>query len=67
MFWKMAKAGLKPSKCELFQQQLTYLGHVISTKGVATDEGEIDAINSWPTPTKITEVQSLLGFMGYYH
>ena len=66
---KLEKAGLKfkPSKCELFWQQLTYLGHVISTKGVATDNGKIDAIKSWPTPTNIREVQSFLGFMGYYH
>ena len=35
-------------------------------KGVATDEGKIEAIKNWPTPTNITEVRSFLGFMGYY-
>ena len=40
---------------------------MISTKGVATDEGRIDIIKNWPTPTNIMEVQSFLGFMGYYH
>ena len=45
VFWKLEEAGLKlkPSKCELFQRQLAYLGHVISAKGVATDEGKIEA------------------------
>ena len=58
VFWKLEEAGLKlkPSKCELFQRQLAYLGHVISAKGVATDEGKIEAIKNWPTPTTITEV-----------
>ena len=52
----------------LFQwDTLAYLGHVISAKGVATDEGKIEAIKNWPTPTNITEVQSFLGFTGYYH
>ena len=39
VFWKLEEAGikLKPSKCELFQQQLAYLGHVICAQGVATD------------------------------
>ena len=40
---------------------------MISAQGVATDEGKSDAIKNWPTPTNVTEVQSFLGFMGYYH
>ena len=68
VFQKLEEAGLKlkPSKCELFQRQLAYLDHVISAEGVATDENKIEAIKNWPTPTTVTEVQSFLGFMGYY-
>ena len=69
VFQEMEEAGLKlkPSKCELFWWQLAYLGHVISTEGIATDEGKIDTIKNWPIPTNIMDVQSFLGFMGYYH
>ena len=69
VFWKLQEAELKlkPSKCELCQWQLAYLGHVISAKGVATDEGTIKAIKNWSTPMNVTEVQSFLGFTGYYH
>ena len=63
----MEEAGLKlkPSKFELFWWHLAYLGHIISTKGIATDEGKTDAIKNWPLPTNVTDVQSFLGFMGY--
>ena len=48
VFQKLEEAGLKlkPSKCELFQRQLAYLGHVNSAKGVATDESKIEAIKN---------------------
>ena len=48
VFQKLERAGLKlkPSKCELFQWQLAYLGKVISAQGVATDDGKIKAIRN---------------------
>ena len=69
VFQKLEKAGLKlkPSKYELFWWQFAYLGHMNSAKGVATDKGKINAIKNWPIPTNITDIQSFLGFMGYYH
>ena len=58
MFQKLEQALLKikPSKCKLFIRQITYLGHIVSDQGIATDEGKIDTIRKWPTPTMITEV-----------
>ena len=66
MFQKLEHAGLKlkPSKCELFQWQIIYLCHIVSAQGIATNESKIEAIKKWPTPTNVTEVQSLLGFTG---
>ena len=68
VFWKLEEAGLKlkPSKCELFWWQIAYLGHTVSAQGIATDKGKVEVIKKWPVPTNITEIQSSLGFMGYY-
>ena len=65
---KFASAGLKlkPSKCELFKQAITYLGHVVSKDGVSTCQDKIKAILEWPIPTTVTETRSYLGFVGYY-
>ena len=45
-FQKLEQAGvkLKPSKCELFWWQITYLGHIVSAQGIATDESKLEAI-----------------------
>ncbi|XP_076131023.1 retrovirus-related Pol polyprotein from transposon opus [Alosa pseudoharengus] len=57
---------VKLSKCAFFQQQVRYLGHVISNQGVATDPSKIEVVSSWPTPTTVSELRSFLGFASYY-
>ena len=65
---KLRAAGLKlkPTKCDLFKQQINYLGHVVSKEGVSTDPDKITAVTEWPQPTTVTEVRSFLGFVSYY-
>jgi transposase InsO family protein len=57
---------LKPSKCHLFKQRLAYLGHVVSAEGVETDPEKIAALANWKVPSNPSELQTFLGFVGYY-
>ena len=65
---RLQKAGLKlkPTKCKLLQDQVEYLGHVVSAQGVATDPKKIEAIKDWPTPKDMKGLQAFLGLAGYY-
>ena len=51
---KQEQLKLKPSKCEFFRQELTYLGHVVSKDGIQTNPKKVEAICKWPTPTNVT-------------
>jgi hypothetical protein len=60
-YWKV-----KMSKCTFAQNQIAYLGHVVSAQGVATDPSKVAAIASWPVPNLVRELRSFLGMAGYY-
>jgi len=63
---RLADLKLKPSKCRFFQERVTFLGHVISKKGIEPDPEKIACIVRWPEPTNLTEVRSFLGLASYY-
>ena len=68
VFARLQDSGLKlkPEKCQLFQRQIKYLGHLVSSDGVATDPDKLSCVRDWPVPKSIKEVQSFLGFAGYF-
>ena len=68
VFAKLAKAGLKlkPSKCEFFKTKITYLGHIVLSKGIETDPKKVDAVRNWTVPKTVTDVRSFLGLTNHY-
>jgi transposase InsO family protein len=57
-------ANLK--KCEFWMNSVTFLGHVISGKGISVDPRKIEAVKEWPVPKNVKEIKSFLGLAGYY-
>lgn len=57
---------IKLAKCTFTKRKISYLGHIISEDGVATDPSKIVAVSEWPTPTSAKELRSFLGLAGYY-
>src|SRR5258705_6142541 len=57
---------LKPEKCKFEQKEVEYLRLVISKDHVAMDPTKVHRVTEWPTPMKVKEVQSLLGFVNFY-
>ena len=64
--FRRANLQLKPKKCQWFQTQVTYLGHVVNREGVQTDPSTVERVKAWPTPRNAREVRGFLGLAGYY-
>ena len=68
VFLNLRAAGLKlkPKKCDLFQTQVTYLGHVLDKTGIRPDPKKLEAVRDWERSRTVTQVRSLTAFFNYY-
>ncbi|KAI2667189.1 Transposon Tf2-8 polyprotein [Labeo rohita] len=57
---------LKLEKCEFHQSTVQFLGYNISAEGVQMDQGKVNAIQKWPLPNSVKELQRFLGFTNFY-
>ena len=60
------KLYAKSSKCEFFRTEVEFLGHRISSEGIHVMQDKVRAIEEWPIPKSVKDVQSFLGLAGYY-
>ena len=45
---------------------MKFLGHIVSSEGIATDPEKVEKVLEWPTPLNKQELQQFLGFINYY-
>ncbi|KAJ1332481.1 hypothetical protein BSLG_008783 [Batrachochytrium salamandrivorans] len=64
----LSKNGLycKLEKFHFYQQEISYLGYAISSNGICMDSAKVKALQDWPTPRKLRDIQVLLGFANFY-
>ena len=63
---KQAKLFRKKSKCLFFKQELHYLGHLLTTKGIKPQSEKVKAISEIKLPKNQKGVREFLGMVGYY-
>ncbi len=59
---------LRPEKCELFRQEVRYVGRLVSADGVKIDQRDFEAVKTLAskTPQTVGDVRKLTGFLGNY-
>ena len=61
---RLKGAGLTLNeKCDFSQQQIRFLGHIVTAEGIQANPEKTKAVREFPTPTNITELQRLLGMV----
>jgi len=65
---RLRDANLKVQlkKCSFCKNEVKFLGHIISSGGIATDPEKVKKVLEWPTPLNKQELQQFLGFVNYY-
>ena len=53
---------LKPSKCSLFREEINYLAHQVSKKGVQPSDINVKAIAKYAPPQTYTEIRAFLHY-----
>ena len=63
---KFHNLKLKPQKCHFAREEVKYLGHIISAKGLKPDPSNVEKLQNFPRPRTVKEVRTLLGIASYY-
>ncbi|WVZ84791.1 hypothetical protein U9M48_031779 [Paspalum notatum var. saurae] len=57
------KLYAKFSMCAFWLKEISFLGHILSEKGVAVDPSKVEDVLNWEQPEIVTEIRSFLGFL----
>ena len=64
---RLAKHNVKLNggKCQLFQAQVKYMGHILIKHGISPVNSKLDAIRLAPRPKDVSQMRSFLGMLNY--
>jgi hypothetical protein len=68
IFARLEKAGftLNQEKLHLAQQEITFLGHLVSAQEIRKLPERVEAIRKFPSPKNLKAVRRFLGMAGFY-
>ncbi len=64
----MEEVGIKfnLSKCHIDQQEIKFLGHIVSKDEIKPDPENVEAVEKMKPPTNVKETRRFLGMAGFY-
>ncbi len=53
-------------KCQFHQNEMKFLGYIVSHQGIQIEEEQIKAVRNWPKLQSVCDIQVFLGFANFY-
>lgn len=68
LFKRLTEYGIlvNTAKCNLGQQEVTFLGFKVSATGIKPLQAKVEAIQNFPEPKTIKELRRFLGMLNFY-
>lgn len=58
--------AIKLEKCSFFRKEVTFLGFLISDKGITVDPGKLETLKKIKSPRDVAEILSVMGFFNFF-
>ena len=65
-YYKQKTLEVKLKKYSFKVTEVEFLGFIVTTTGFKIDPGKVKAVQDWPEPTSVKEIQSFLRFANFY-
>ena len=56
---------MREDKCQIVQEQVEYLGHIVDATGIHPTKGKVRTIKEAPQPKDITQLRAFVGLINY--
>ena len=63
--WKYSLFANLKKYC-FHQDEVRFLGYVVSSKGISMEAERIEVVKEWPEPKSVRDIQVFLGFANFY-
>jgi len=67
LFERLQQFGVNNTKCVFGVSKISFLGHLISGKGLALLLQKVEAIVNFPEPQDVKSLRRFLGIINFYH
>ena len=57
---------INPEKCIFGKSEIEYLGHTVSAAGIVPVRRQVQALQDFPPPTEVKQLQRFLGLINFY-